>query len=237
MSRFVKKLYGSAFVNKFVAEITGKHTHYRPYAWVDCESQYSHITGGMILPTFDRPGYLLTVGVRYDESDKIDCLDEFQADDEYEIIERALDVQDEYGPGVISTWWGDPKDLMSLIGDLSTDKNRVIVSAPIDSNQPDAFQIYTARLRVSLAQGHKALIIGGCNLLRNHVLAFVREKQAKPDNSPAIYVAGSLVHTLLTSRPWEQAYETQDLIPTTHEDYAAYEHGQELKRLEGEVWG
>lgn len=239
--KFTKKVYGSPFVNKHIAEITGQRSHHRPYAWTRGEDAYSYITGGIALPSFDQPGYLVTMAVQHNTPGVMDCLNELVSEDEYELIERAQELQLKYGQGVISNWWGDPKSLMSLINERNInedkeDSNPVYISAPVDADQKDAFQIYISRLRVSLRERHKTLMINSCDHLRNSILSFVRDKQAKSDNNPTLHIAGAIIHTVLMVRPWEQAIETTDLIPTTFADRAAYEIEKEEKAMEKELW-
>ena len=235
MSRFKKHLFGSHFANKFVAKITGQHSHYREYVWRDGKKEYSHVTGSIALPTFEHQGFLLVIGVERKEN-IMQCLDEFQSEDEYELIERAQEIQDEYGQGVIKNWWGDPTELMSLVNEKNIEGNPVMISSPIDADQTDCFQLYTARVRQSLSPKNKVLFLNNCNLMMNHILSFVKEKTAKNHN-PAMYVAGSLVHTLLTVRPWEQAFEKFELIPSTTEDYAVYAQTKAMRDIEAELYG
>lgn len=235
MSRFEKHLFGSHFANKFVAKITGQHTHRREYVWRDKDNEYSHITGAIALPTFEHQGFLLTIGTSHKDN-IMHCLNEFQSEDEYELIERAQEIQAEYGKGVIQNWWGDPTDLMSLVNEKNIEGNPVMISSPIDADQTDCFQLYTARVRQSLSPKNKVLFLNDCNLILNHILAFVKEKTAKNHN-PAIYVVGSLVHTLLTVRPWEQAFDSIELIPSTGEDYAEYAHNKAMHDIESELYG
>jgi len=228
--KFIKKLYGSEFVNKFVAEIEGVHTHHRSHSFQRGDENYTYIAGSISLPNLEYPGFLITAGTDY-ETNNIICLDEFESDKEYELIERAKDLQDEYGD-VIATWFGDPINLMSLVNE-----NELYVSSPFDYDQKDAFQLYIARLKTALREGHKTLYLKDCHLLRNNILAFVKEKTAKKFNNPAIYTIGSLIHTIVMLQPWERAYTPFELLPTTAEDYLAYEHNREMNHLDGQLWG
>ena len=237
--KFTKKLFGSPFVSQHIAEITGKHFHHRPYAWIRGDESYSHITGGIAMPTFDQPGYVLAVGVIHDTPVHINCLAELSSDDEYELIDRAQEIQAEYGQGVIENWWGDPASMMSILNERNIEDpiNPVYVADPVDSDKPDSFQIYMSRLRISLRERNKTFFLNDCNSLRNDIIAFVRDKKAKPDIHPALNIAGALIHTILMTTPWEQAIESTSLIPTSPADQAAYEVEQEEKMLEKELWG
>ena len=76
MTRFKKEIYGDAFVDPFIAKMEGIEKNIREFAYRDKDNNlYSHITGGIILPTFEQQGYLLTIGVRYEEPIKFDCID------------------------------------------------------------------------------------------------------------------------------------------------------------------
>lgn len=233
--KFKKKLFGDPVANQHIAEITGLSYHHRPYAWTRGGQSFSHISGGIALPSFDVPGYLLAIGVRHNTPGHIDCLVELESDDEMFLMDKAQAIQKEYGAGVIENWWGDPGDLMSLVNERHGD-NPVLVSSPVDSDQPDYFQICVSRLRVALRSGHKTLNINECNILRNSILSFIKDKQAKAGNNPVLIVAGGLVHTMLMIRPWEQAVESKLLVPTTTEDYAAYAQKKALEGLYDEVF-
>jgi len=235
MPKFIKQIFGDPYINQLIAEVEGQKTHTRPFLWESEDKSYSHITGGIILPTFDVPGYLLTVGVD-PNTNKIECLDEYESSDPYAMIQKAQDIQTEYGP-VISNWWGNPVSLMPLVNEINIEGNPVFISAPVDSNQPDVFHIYLARLKVALSKQLKALQIEDCDILRNHISSFVQDKQAKESNHPALYITGAIIHTLLMTRPWEQAVEKLKLIPTTTEEYASYENEQAEKAIFAEIYG
>jgi hypothetical protein len=210
---FKRKLYGDPVVNSHIAEITGQQWHYRPAAWIRGEEKYSHIAGAIIMPLFHVPGYLLTVGVEHDTPGHMVCLDEFQSEDENVLLGVAQKLQDEYGPDVISIWYGDQARLMSM-----TTTGATYISPAIDSEQTDCFQLYLVRLKTALAAGHKTLTIGDCNILRNAIQSFVREKAAKEQDHPEIYAAGALVHSALMTRPWEYAGDRIKLTPTIPDD-------------------
>ncbi|MFH2012478.1 MAG: hypothetical protein ABIJ37_07270, partial [Pseudomonadota bacterium] len=193
--RFTKKIYGSPIINLFIAQVEGQKTHTRPFAWVGGDKKYSHITGGIILPTFDQPGFLLTVGTRH-ESNIIDCLDEFESHDPYDMIRKAQAIQTAYGEGVIGNWWGNPVELMSIVNDINIVSNPVYIADPIDADQPDAFYLYLSQMRISLSESNQIFRYNDCNLLKNHVRSFSQEK-AKEKDYPAIYITGALIHTLL----------------------------------------
>lgn len=232
--RFRKQLYGDAFVNQFIAEMEGIKTHLRPFAFLDdAGNEYTHIAGAIAMPTFSQPGYLLSIGIRRSD-DVIECLDEYESDNEYKIIERARKIQSEYGVDDM-IWYGNPVALMPLVGDIQDDKNRVQIAHPVDYEHDDAFQLYVSRLRVALAAGHKTLIIGDCQHLRNALTAFTTDK-ARMDHHPVITAAGGLVHTMQMLRPWEQATEKTELIPTTTEDIAAYASEHETKMIYKELF-
>jgi len=228
--KFIKKLYGSEFVNKFVAEIEGVKTHHRAHSFIRGDENYTYIVGSITLPNLEYPGFLVTAGTDYETNDII-CIDEFESDKEYELIEKAKELQKEYGD-TIQTWLGDPVNLMTLVNE-----EELYVSAPYDYDQRDAFQLYTARLKTALREGHKTLYLRDCTLLRNHILAFVKERTAKKFNNPAIYTIGSLIHTIVMMQPWEQANTPFELIPTTSEEFMAYEQNKEMQRLDGQLWG
>ena len=232
MPKFTKKLLGSAFVNKFVAEIQGKRSHEREYLWMGGERPYTHITGGIILPQFEASGYIVTVGVG--KNNRFHCLEEFESRDELDLISRAKSLQAEYGPGVIRTWWGDAEHLMSLVNDGD---NPVIISFPIDYDKSDSFQIYRARLGVSLLNNAKQFYFHDCDKLKSQVVAFNRDKTASEKNNPAVAMLGWVVHTLLMYRPWEQAVERIELIPTTMEEHMIYADQQAERDLYSEVYG
>ena len=228
--KFTRKTYGSRFINQHIAEITGQHYHHRPTAWVRGDERYSYVTGGMAMPDFEYPGYLLTVGVVHESPGHIVCLDEHHSEDEYDLLDKAQVLQADYGDGVIDTWWGDFERLMPLMGET-------LVSASIDYDRSDAFQLYITRLKSALSERNKTLQLNGCDHLRNSILSFVREKGQKGQNNPALWVAGALVHTILMARPWERAVKTDVLIPTRQEDYAEYAHREAMRELESELWG
>lgn len=231
MTRFRKKLYGDAFVNSFIAEMEGITHVNRPLAWVDGTGRYSHISGAIAMPTFERPGYLLTVGVDF-KTEKFHCIDEYETDSEAELIQKAADITKEYGDA-LTTLYGDPARLMPLALDLKTP---VLISHPIDYDQADAFQLYVARLQTSLMAANKVLVLGDCNALRNHMIAFSKDR-AKAKDNPVIFAAGSLVHTLLTLRPWETARQTIDLAPTLPEEYGPWITAQQEKEIVETIYG
>ena len=233
--RFKKKIYGSPIVNLFIAHVEGQKTHERPFAWVDGDKKYSHITGAVILPTFNQPGFLLTVGVRH-KSNIIDCLDEYESHDPYAMIRQAQKIQSEYGYGVIANWWGDPSELMSIVLELNTPKNPVFIADPVDADQPDAFYLYLSQLKIVLSESNKTFYINDCNLVRNYIRSFSQEKARIADN-PAFYITGALIHTLLLTRPWEEAVERIELIPTTTEEYAIYQNEQAEKMIYNNIYG
>ena len=241
--RFQKEIYGDPLVNEFIATAEGERTHSRPYAWCDGKKKYSHITGGLILPTMITPGFLLTVGVEH-ESNIMHCLDEFEKDntggvsgDPYKLIRRAQAIQKEYGPGVIQNWWGNPESLMPLVNEVNIKGNPVLISSPIDDDQKDAFNIFLARLKVALSANYKTFYLNSCNLLKNHIRSFIKDNQAKAVINPAMYITGAIIHTLLMQRPWEQACEVLELLPTTFEETAIYEAEQAEKAVWGEMYG
>jgi len=233
--KFKKKIYGSPVVNQHIAKITGQKTHIRPYVWISGNKKYSHITGGMVLPTFTQHGFLLTIGVEPD-TNNFHVIDEYESEDPYQIIKKAQGIQKDYGPGVIENWWGNPADLMSIVNEVNIEGNPILISQPIDFDMPDSFALYVTRLKTSLAASHKTFFIGDGNILRNHLLSFVEDKTAKPDSYPVVDITGSLIHTLLIMRPWEQSVDTMELIPTTHEDYAEYESEKAIRDLEMEIY-
>lgn len=233
--KFIKKLLGSPVVNQHIAEITGQKTHTRPYVWIRKDEVFSHITGGMVLPTFDQPGFLVTIGV-HPETNVFYALDEFKNTDPYEIIRKAQAIQKEYGQGVIQNWWGNPKDLMSIVNEINIEGNPVLISQPVDYDAKDSFPLYTARLKTALAESYKTFYLNQCTSLRNHILAFAQDKTAKAESNPAVAITGALIHTLLIMRPWEQSVETTELIPTSYEDFAAYESDRAMKELEQELY-
>jgi hypothetical protein len=230
MSRFTKKLYGSAFVNSFIAEMEGITHIHRPLAWIDTDGQrYSHIAGAIAMPTFEMPGYLLTIGIEF-ETETLHCLDEYETDSEIELIQRAGEISDEYGDA-LAMIYGDPSRLMPLTLDL---QKPVLISHPVGSDLDDAFQLYVSRLQSSLMSTNKVLMLDGCNVLRNHIMAFTRDKAKQKDN-PVVYAAGGLVHTLLTFRPWETARETVDLVPTLED--TAWINEQAEKEIAHQLYG
>lgn len=238
--KFIKKLLGSPVVNRHIAEITGQKTHTRPYVWSATKAfkkneEYSHITGGMVLPTFDKPGFLLTIGV-HPETNAFYVIDEFESDDSYAIIRKAQEIQEYYGKGVIQNWWGNPETLMSIVNEVNIKGNPVLISQPIDHDRVDSFPLYTTRLKTALSASYKTLYLGEANRLRNHILAFVQDKTAKAVDNPAVAITGALVHTLLIMRPWEQSVEKTELVPTSFEDFAAYESKKAMEVLEQELY-
>ena len=214
----------------------GLRTHSRPFAWIRDKEKYSHITGGLALPTFEQPGYLITMGVQH-STNIIHCMTELESSDPYEIIRQAQNIQTEYGQGVIKNWWGNPEELMSIVNEINIKGNPVLISQPIDFEIKDSFSIYTARLKTALAASYKTLFLNDCMILRNSIQSFIPDKVAKDKNNPAVNIAGGLVHTLLMTRPWEQAIEVRELIPTRHEDYAEYVSEKAIRDLEAEVFG
>ena len=231
MTKFTKKLYGNEFVNQFVSEITGQTTHHRAHSFVRGDENYTYIAGSICLPNLDYPGFLVTAGTDYKTNDII-CIDEFESHEEYELVDEAKRLQETYGDGIIKTWYGDPVNLMSIV----TEKEMQITQ-PADYNQTDAFQLYVARLKVSLREGHKTLYLKSCERLINHILSFVKEKAAKKFNHPAIYAIGSMVHTILLLQPWEQANTRFDIIPTMADEYAEHEQGIASKHVDKQLWG
>lgn len=222
--RFKKKLYGDPFVNDFIAEMEGQKYNIRPYAWIDSKTgeRYSCLSGALAMPTFEHDGYMITAGVRYDDQ-KIICLEEYQTDNEIELIREAARIKDRYGDS-LHVFYGNPHTMMPIVRDM---KKPVLISPPLDFETADNFQIYMSRLQSSLMVEAKSLMIADCNILRNHLMAFTKNKSARSDNNPVLYAAGSMVHTLLTARPWEQAVENIELIPTTGRDEAFMKQEEE----------
>ena len=222
--RFKKKLYGDPFVNDFISQMEGLKYNNRPYAWIDSETdeRYSCISGALVMPTFEHDGYLITAGVRYDDQ-KIICLEEYQTENEIELIREAARIKDLYGDA-LNVFYGNPHTTMPIVRDM---KKPVLISPPLDFETADNFQIYVSRLQSSLMIEAKALMIADCNILRNHLMAFTKDKSARSDNNPVLYAAGSMVHTLLTARPWEQAVEKVKLFDTTGRDEAFMEQEEE----------
>ena len=218
MSRYRKELYGDAIVNDFVAMVTGQKFNIRPYAWVDGDHRYSHIAGAVTMPTFEQPGYLMTVGVRYDDQ-KIEVIEERQSDDEMELIQAALDIQADYGDA-LRFWYGDPTRLAPLVNQIDA---RLAIAPFLDHNQDDAYQIYIQRLTMSLHQDCKMLYLRDARILQNAVISFVKDRKNRQDDNPVFSTAGGLMHTLMTARPWEQAVEVLKLSPTRADDVTDYE--------------
>ena len=239
MTRFKKEIYGNPYTNNFIAKMEGIEAVIREYSFNDGKRKYSHITGAIILPTFEQPGYLVTIGVEYGDKIKFYCLDEFESDDAFELIKKAQGIQQDYGEDVISHWWGNPLDLMSIVNEINIrdEKNPIRISDPIDANRTDNFEIYTARIKVSLSSEHKTLFLDDANIIRNHIMAFIQAKGEKSGNNPAMHVLGSLIHTLLIMRPWEQAVEKVDMIGTSFEEIANYEYEQTMKYLHRDLEG
>jgi len=233
--KFKKQKFGDPLVNQHVAEVTGQKYHNRPYAWVCGNKKYTHITGGIILPTFTQPGFLLTIGVRQDQ--KFEPIEEYQSWEDGKLQEKARAIQKEYGYGVISNWWGDPEKLMSLVNQSNIKSEQpVFISTPPDFEQKDSFQIYVISLHTSLLRGNKVLFLHNCATLKNYLDGFV-SLGAKSDDHPAINLAGWLVHTLNIYQPWTQAIETTELIPTSATDFYLYESEKAIKEIERELWG
>ena len=231
MTNFSKKLYGSAFVNQYVAMVTGQKKHHRPHSYIRGGENYTYIAGSIALPSLEFPGFLVTAGTDYKTNDII-CINEFESDVEHELIDEAKRLQEEYGQGVIQTWYGNPENLMALVNEED-----LRVTHPVDYNQTDAFQLYVARIKTALREGHKSLYLKNCERLINHILSFVKEKSAKKFNNPAIYAIGSLVHTIVTLRPWERANTKFDIIPTLHDEYTEYASKVASKHIEKQLWG
>jgi hypothetical protein len=236
MPKFKKQLFGDPIVNQHIAEVTGQKYHNCPFAWVSGKASYSHITGGIILPSFDHPGFLLTVGVRHKDQ-KYELIEEFESWEDRELQEKATSIQKEYGSGVISNWWGDPTKLMALVNQKNINSDEpVFISTPPDFEQKDSFQIYVISLHTALRRGNKVLYIGKCSKLKNYLEDFIL-MGAKAENHPAVNLAGWLVHTLNIYRPWEQAVESTALIPTAPEDFYIHESEKAIKELEDLVYG
>jgi len=231
IAKYRKKLYGDPFVNDFIAQMEGIRYNNRPYAWIDdAGNRYSHIAGAIAMPTFEHDGYLITVGIRYDDQ-KMECLEEHQIEREIELIKKAAEIRDEYGPA-LSVFYGDPMAMMPVI---HGQKKPISVAPPLAYDLDDSFQLYIMQIQGSLLNETKRLILGNCNILRNHFASFVKDKNARSKDNPVLVAAGSLVHTLLTSRPWEQAVEKVELIPTTGRDHA-FMSAEEEKMVMAELY-
>lgn len=238
MGRFIKKLYGDSFVNTLIADLEGQRYNRRPFEFVDNDGNcYTHIAGAIAMPTFEHAGYLIVMGVVGD-CEKIDCLEEFESENEIELIQKAMNLQADYGDNVISMWWGNPTALMPIVADINDDKKPVLISFPADHDKDDAFQLYVSRIQTSMLRGkNKILWFNDCNIFQNHMRALVKDKSERAKNNPVITAAGSLIHTLLVLRPWEQAIEKIELIPTREGEMAAYGREQEEKLLMQELFG
>jgi hypothetical protein len=182
------------------------------------------------MPTFEHDGYILTIGIRYDDQ-KMECLEEHQIEREIELIKKAAEIRDDYGPA-LSTFYGDPLAMMPVI---HGQKKPISVAPPLGYDLDDSFQLYIMQIQGSLLNETKRLILGDCNILRNNILSFVKDRNARSKDNPVLVAAGSLVHTLLTSRPWEQAVEKVELIPTTGRDQA-FMSAEEEKAVMAELY-
>ena len=171
------------------------------------------------------------------ETNIIECIDEYESIDAYDLIKKAQDIQKEYGYGVISNWWGRPEELMPLVNEKNIEGNPIYISHSVDNNQKDAFQIYLARIVVGLSETYQTFFINNCNRLRNYISAFEPISTEKAEKNPALYAAGSILHTLLMMRPWEQAVETVDLIPTNTDELEVYGSKKAKEAMYREIYG
>jgi hypothetical protein len=211
--RFHKEIYGDDFVNALIAETEGQRYHSRPFAWTDGESKYSHIAGAIYLPEIGRNGYLITVGVRY-EDQRIDVLEEFESAEETEIIAKAREIKEDYGDG-LSMFYSEPSRLMPIV---NTDGGTYLpVSQALDADAPDAFQIYISQLMVSINNRNKILYLNTADILRSNLKAYAGAVGTQAKDFPVLYAAGSLIHTIVTLRPWEHAVDTTRIIPIDNE--------------------
>ena len=236
MTKFKKVLYGDAYVNSFIAEMEGQTYNERPFAFKRDDELYTHITGGIALPSLDKTGFFVTVGVN--KSDQtFQCIDEFESKDEFELIKRARDIQEEYGHKTIQNWWGDAERLMTIINESRKEKNPVLISSPADFDHNDAFQIYYARLMVSLRSSDKVLHLNDCNILKSNIIEFVKDKTSSIKENPSVAMMGWLVHTLFSYRPWEYAVESIRLIPTTDDGNRIATDTNEAKAIHNQLYG
>jgi len=229
MSRYEQRVYGDPLLNEHIAEIIGQRYQMQPTAFVDTtdtDRRYAYICGAIVMPTMMQTGYLLVCGVRYEQPGAMDCLTEYASDDEAEMIDQAVLLQADYGHGVIDVWIGDTTRLMSLMGSA-------VVSYPIDYDQRDSFQLYIAQVRAALSERRKALYLHDAQRLRNAVLTYRKDQTAKAEAYPELYAAGSLLHTIVMTRPWERAHRLTQLIPTVTDDV---ETDTESK-LDAEIYG
>jgi hypothetical protein len=234
--KFKKKKYGDPTANLHIAQITGQKYHNRPFAWVSGDKKYTHITGGIVLPTIAASGFLLTVGVRH-EDQKFELIEEFESVDDRKLLDKARATQKEYGLGVIENWWGDPEKLMSLVNKYNIETEQpIFISHPPDFQAKDKFQLYIISLQTALRRGNKVLYLGKCSKLVNHIDGFV-PVGAREEDHPAVALAGWLVHTLNIYRPWEKAVESVRLFPTTPEDAYIYESEKATRQLKEMVYG
>ena len=223
MPKYTKKLYGEEYVDAWIAEMEGQEYNDRPFSWTDGKNEFSHITGGIVLPKMEQSGFLVTVGVRR-TTHRFECLEEHEEiEDEFELVQKARDIQKKYGTGVIQNWWGDARKLMTIINDYRKEKNPVLISDPIDFDLEDCLQIYYARLMVAIHTTVKELYFNDCKVMKSNVLAFNKDRRATIENSPCVAMLGWLIHTLHAGRPWENAVKHVPLVATGINSESYYE--------------
>ncbi len=230
-------IHGSALANRLIAEVEGDKYHIRHYSYLhDNGIEYTHITGGVVWPMFGEDGYAIVVGVVGDGKE-IHCIEEFKTEDVSELYQYCLETQINYGRDIYNdvfrTWYGDPTRMLTLITERGLNKN-LIVSQPPDFDREDHFQLYIQRIKDLASKKNKVLVLNDCNMLRGSIMAASKNKRLKAKDNPVLVTAGWTLHAIIAYKPWRQALQKEQLIPTGSAEYLRWkqkENKLNLKRL------
>ena len=236
-----KVLLGDPDVNLHVATILGIQYHHRDFYYEHDGERWAHFCGGVAWPTFQVPGYAVIVGIKSEDPNEIECLWEMESESTDELYQGCIKAQQDLGkiecPEICSEWWGNPERVMTMVNERNLSRSEgMLISPPADYDEPDAFEIYLAQLKMCLMTDNKIFRLNDSAILRGYLESFVSGEKVTESTHPAIAVAGWVVHTLLQYQPWQQAVVTHKLTPTDQHEYDEYQHNKAMEELMGGPW-
>jgi hypothetical protein len=238
--------------DQHIAEITGQEYIHKPHYYRNTETgaEYSYLAGGIGWPG-ERPGFIVVVAVQK-ESETLHVLAEVEASSIRELLSECLKLRQMYGYGqgsdLFDCWYGENERFDTFVADFNhnlelegENAEGIYLVPPHDYQKTNAFEIWLNRIHSSLtrdASGKKALFLGGCDKLRNHIQNLPHDAAAKGsiEDYPAITALGGTLHSLMMLRPWMQFLNHEETIPTVKDnyvDFAQREHEQVMRDLFG----
>jgi hypothetical protein len=203
------------------------------YRHIETKEEFVHLDGAVAWPGKDHlPGFILVVGVQMEgKAPRFKCMEEAEDAEVVGILSKCLTLREKYGfhlsdRFLFQLWWG-LQSFPSLVNRFNEDVRKgkdepegVYFADPSDFKKGGKyFEAYSQGLKESLRS--KMITLGDCNRLRNAINSFPDDAPQKfsEDDCPPVFALGSLVHSLLATKPWlNRGPLTQE--PDDYESYA-----------------